>query len=210
MDTILLVDPHPIVTYGVNKVLQEAGITKSVVEVHTAKHALQAIDNTIALLIVDPAMSDASPDIFVEHVRRRQPDLPILFYSSQSFGIHLSLAKVLGVNGYVDKSIDVGGLLAIIRMVLAGMQCFPRREGAAGKGAAALLKLTPREMVVLQMLREGLRNKDIARRLHLSPKTVSSHKSNLMRKLGTSDIVSASLANVVLESHALNALSDKH
>lgn len=206
-NTILVVDAHPVVACGLSNALRDAGIQNGVELAHTVQHASQALANPLGLLIFDPAMPDTTPDMFVVQARRKQPALPILFFSSQAYGIHLSLAQALGVSGYLEKTADLPTLLAAVRMVLSGMQCFPRTDPYADQGAARLMKLSPRELVVLQLLRQGLRNKDIAERLYLSPKTVSSHKTSLMRKLGTSDIVSAALDNVIKESSALGVIN---
>jgi len=194
MNTILLVDAWPVVTAGLGTLLREAGINQGIKQAHTVHDAVQAINGDQALLICDPALSDTTPDMLVTLARRKQPSLPILFFCSRSHGIHLSLAHMLGVNGYLDKASDAHTIIAAVRMVLAGMQCFPHQQGFPAKGAANLKQLSSRELVVLQLLRQGMRNKEIAQRLCLSPKTVSTHKRNLLRKLDLGDdIVSTQL-----------------
>jgi len=198
MDTILVVDPWPIVTSGLSALLHHAGIKNTVEQAHTVHEATQAITDKVGLLIFDPTMPETTPDMFVMMARRQHATLPILFFSSQPHGIHLALAQMLGVNGYLDKTSDTPTIIAAIRMVQAGMQCFPHQHTYLAQNATTLRKLSPKELLVLQLLRQGLRNKDIAQRLHLSPKTVSTHKRNLLRKLGTDDVVSTILDNSVI------------
>lgn len=203
MQSILLVDPYPVVTYGLSQMLHETGIANPVVHAHSLSQAHHAIDGDLALLVMDPAMADTTPDTFVVQARRHHPDLPILFFSSQPYGIYLALAQRLGVNGYLEKTTDLPTASAAIRMIMSGMQCFPRQDEYAAKKCAALNRLSQRELVILQYLRQGLRNKDIAERLYLSPKTVSTHKRSLLRKLGTSDVVSNVLETMLVQTKNL-------
>lgn len=202
MDTILVVDSCPVVTFGLSTLLHQAGLKNVVEQAHTTQqaiHILQAITGKLALLMMDPALPDSTPDMFVVMARRKYPDVPILFFGDPGHGLHLSLAQVLGVNGYLDKTSDVSTTVAAIRMVLSGMQCFPRPDRYPATNAAVLRKLSSRELAILQLLRQGLRNKDIAERLYLSPKTVSSHKRNLLHKLGVNDIVASYLDDVPID-----------
>lgn len=204
--TILLVDTHPVAAWGLSKALQEAGVQNKIELAYNIHQALQALADPLALLIIDPSMPDTTPDMFVTVARRKHPELPILFFSGQAHGIYLSLAHTLGISGYLEKTTDLLTLIAAIRMALSGMQCFPRQGSYVDPGANSLMRLSARELVVLQLLRQGLRNKDIAERLFLSPKTVSSHRTSLMRKLRTNDIVSAALDNVITEGKVLNVI----
>lgn len=74
-----------------------------------------------------------------------------------------------------------------LHTLLGGMQCFPKHKGLdvlSGKMQA----LSPKEMAVLLLLRQGMRNKDVALKLFLSEKTISAHKRNILSKLGISAI----------------------
>lgn len=189
MNTILLVDPYPVVTYALDKLLKDAGIDQPVLHAHTKSQAQQAVANKLAMLIFDPILFGDMPDKLVVMARRKHPELPVILFGSQPHGIQVALAQTLGVNGYLDKTSDLPSLIATIRMVLSGMQCFPHPNGFSAIEHEALQSLTPRELVVLQFLRQGLRNKDIAERLLLSPQTVSSHKRTLQHKLGIDSVL---------------------
>ena len=189
MDTILLFDSWPVITEGVSTLLQGAGIQNRICTAHRLQEALQSMRGRLALLVLDPGITDTTPDKLVALARRNQPDLPILFFSNHAHGLYLSMAYMLAVNGYLEKNSDPDTIVATIRTVLAGMQCFPRQQSYPASCDATVQKLSPKELVILQLLRQGLRNKDIAQRLYLSPKTVSAHKHNLLQKLGLTDIV---------------------
>lgn len=161
----------------------------------------------LALLIFDPCIPDTTPDMLVTLARRKQPALPILFFSNQAHGLNLSLAYMLAVNGYLEKTSDAATIVAAIRTVLAGMQCFPHQHSYPVNSDATLQQLSPKELVVLQLLRQGVRNKDIARRMCLSPKTVSAHKHNLLRKLGLTGIVPSRLEEQAQAGHANHVTS---
>src|SRR5690606_35491176 len=189
MNSILLVDPWPVVTRGLSTLLHKAGIENRICEAHGLHEALQSMSGRLALLIFDPAMTDTTPDRLVDLARRTQRDLPILFFGNRGHSLYQSLAHMLAVNGYLEKNSNAETIVATVRTVMAGMQCFPHQSSFVIGCEAMVQKLSPKELVILQLLRHGMRNKDIAQRLFLSPKTVSAHKHNLLQKLGLTDIV---------------------
>lgn len=122
-------------------------------------------------------------------------EILILVLSGQSVSVYGHRVLKLGANGFVSKTEKVEDILSAIKMVLAGYQVFPAKTEPLEhfvfdiKGGAELLdKLTDKEMLVLELLVKGCSNQEIARDLHISHKTVSSHKVNLMEKLGVANI----------------------
>jgi two-component system response regulator FimZ (fimbrial Z protein)/two-component system response regulator EvgA len=192
MDTILLIDPWPILAAGVANLLREAGMQNPVDQVCNMRDATKALAGRPGLVMMDPSLPGAA-DSFVLLAQRQQPNLPILFFSGRDSDIYLSLAHKLGISGYLNKDCDATTLVAAVRMALSGMQCFPRQNAGAAQ-IPSLAHMSRRELLVLQLLRRGLRNKDIAQCLCLSPKTVSSHKRSLERKLGAPALVPPGLA----------------
>jgi two-component system response regulator FimZ (fimbrial Z protein) len=106
-----------------------------------------------------------------------------------------------GANGYVSKGRELTEMLTAARTVLLGFDCFPAQAPHTGK-AGGLDVLSPREMEVLQYLARGISNKEIASRLFLSDKTVSTYKTRLCEKLGLSSLAA------LIEFATLNKLID--
>lgn len=184
---MLLVSASPFVRLGLRALLKEMGVNSVLHEPHTTQEAESYIAPDLDLVIMDPEMPDMNPILFVQQVRRQAEQAPILFFGGRSATLYASLAMKLNVNGYLGDLTDEKTIVATIRTVLGGMQCFPRRE-VADALSTKMQALSRKELTVLLLLRQGLRNKDIAQRLFLSEKTISAHKQKVLQKLGVNAI----------------------
>src|SRR5690242_13073001 len=129
-------------------------------------------------------------------VRRRSPHTQVVVLSMHSDAAYVLEALRAGALGYVVKDAGVEELLRAVRAAAAGRRYLspPLSEtalgAAAGRAEGQTLPpdpyetLTAREREVLQLTAEGLSGAAIAARLFISPRTVESHRANLMRKLG--------------------------
>lgn len=101
----------------------------------------------------------------------------------------------LRADGFVSKTEDVSEILRAVEMVMAGYRVFPEVAGRSGPALgdkdeeARLRQLSNKEILVLGLLVKGQSNQVIGEALHISSKTVSSHKVNLMKKLRVSSLV---------------------
>lgn len=184
---MLIVSASPFVRLGLRAILKEMGVASVLYETHTMREAESYIAPDLDLVIMDPEMPDMNPILFVEQVRRQAEQAPILFFGGRSATLYASLAMKLNVDGYLGDLTDEKTIVATIRTVLGGMQCFPRREVAEAL-SRKVQALSRKELTVLLLLRQGLRNKDIAQRLFLSEKTISAHKQKVLHKLGVNAI----------------------
>jgi len=153
---------------------------------------VDATDGEQALALVDEALPDAvvlDVDLEDAHgfeicrvLRDRFGDqLPVVLVSSNHVDVHDRIAALLiGADEYLAKPVNLDELLARLRRLLARTSAAPSDVSAAEVRNG----LTPRELEVLELLVEGLSALDIAQRLVISPKTVSSHTQHLMAKLG--------------------------
>lgn len=184
---MLIVSASPFVRLGLRALLKEMGVNSVLHEPHTMQEAESWIAPDLDLVIMDPEMPGMNPISFVQQVRRQAEQAPILFFGGRSATLYASLAMKLNVNGYLGDLTDEKTIVATIRTVLGGMQCFPRRE-VADALSRKMQALSRKELTVLLLLRQGLRNKDIAQRLFLSEKTISAHKQKVLQKLGVNAI----------------------
>lgn len=187
MGSILVVTAIPIVRAGLRIVLRENAEGYVLYEAGSVSEAQACTAQDLALIILDPELPDMNLPEFVRQLRQQSEHTPILFFGGRSAAMFASMAVKLGADGYLGRLSDEKTITAAIHTLLGGMQCFPKHKGLdvlSGK----MQTLSPKEMAVLLLLRQGMRNKDVARKLFLSEKTISAHKHNILSKLGISAI----------------------
>lgn len=187
MRTILIVNAFPAIRTGLRTILREAGISTFTAEAGTAKEAEDRSTLELNLAIIDPDMPGLNPGVFIRHLHKLDMTVPILFFGGRCNALAVSLAVKMGADGYLDALSEEKVIAATIHTMLNGMQCFPKTH-LSGPLAGRIQALTSRELSILLLLRQGLRNKDIATRLYLSEKTISAHKHNILAKLDISTI----------------------
>src|SRR5262249_25516165 len=145
-------------------------------------------------LVLDLMMSGLNGLDVTRHVTRRVPHTKVVILSMHSNEGYVCEALRAGAMGYVLKEAGADELARAIREVTAGRRYLTPplsehslgayRQKAAGTSVEPHHKLTLREREVLQLTAEGLSGGEISDRLYISPRTVESHRANLMKKLG--------------------------
>lgn len=188
---LLIVDDHAIVREGLKRVLESAGDPWQVTE---ASGGFQALDllrrEPYALAIVDLSMPGLSGLDLIRRLRDEHAQLPVLVLSMHAEEQYALRAYRAGAQGYLTKDSAAAELLGAVRRLLAGGAYVP--AGLAehvvlqlGGTAAAPphAQLSDRELQVLTRIVAGRRLTEIADELHLSVKTVSTHKTRIQEKL---------------------------
>lgn len=190
MIRLLVADDHEIVRSGLVQLLSVRPDFAVVAEAATAADTLaRAHDPSLDLVLLDLNMPGPSGVPLIEAIRRMRPGLPILVLSMHSDGQIVSRALRAGALGYVAKGSGLAVLAEAIQRVASGGRFIDPAlvEGVVFDQAAAPMPLhetlSARESQVLSMIVAGLRLGEIADRLHVSAKTVSTHKMRLMQKL---------------------------
>lgn len=190
MPSLLLVDDHPVV-----HVALEAALIKS-----SRRYHLQAVQDDVqalaqlatadfALLILDIGLPQVDGLQLLKKIRRHYPQQPILIYTAQEEDIYARMAYSAGANGFVHKGSRLEDLVLAIETVLDGSLSFPAAATTEEAQPAEGTLLTPKELQVLGLLSKGLSNLQIAEMLNISNKTVSTHKKNILRKTGASNLL---------------------
>jgi DNA-binding NarL/FixJ family response regulator len=120
-------------------------------------------------------------------IRGEFPGARIIMLSSSDSDGEIQRALRSGAAGYVLKSMPQDDLLAVIRSVHAGKRNVPPAVAALIAEHLGEEDLTPRELEVLQLVRDGCKNKQIADQLSISENTVNFHLKNIAEKLGAND-----------------------
>ena len=191
---VLLVDDHAVMREGLAALLSRAGIDV----IGTASNGREAVRLARELVpdavVMDISMPDLNGIEATRQIRVRAPSVRVVMLSMHANREHVHQALAAGADGYVLKDSAAAEVAAAVRAVAAGRRYLsPSIEAAmleAGGSAARgpVESLSTRERQVLQLVVEGGSSAEIARTVHLSPKTVETYRSRLMKKLGVHDV----------------------
>ena len=188
---LLLVDDHTIVREGLKRVLEPIADDWAITEAGTGFQALECLRGTrFDLAIVDLSMPGMSGLDLIRRIKTDTPATAVLVLSMHAEEQYALRAFKAGANGYVTKDSAATELVAAVRKVAAGgayvSASLAERVVLQLNGVARAprhAELSDRELEVLQRIVAGERLTDIAEALHLSIKTVSTHKSRILEKL---------------------------
>ncbi len=191
--TFLVADDHAVFRQGLRIVIQNQWPEASILETQNFSEALAYPDDTtLTLVIADLHMPDSSGPDGVRSVRRKWPHTPIMALSASEEPDDVYVALEAGASGYLSKSASLPKLIEVIEIVAGGGIFVPRDLVSVDtRPAPAKLapRLTARQTEVLPLVAAGFSNKEIARRLNLSPGTVKAHLSAIMREYGVNNRV---------------------
>jgi DNA-binding NarL/FixJ family response regulator len=196
---VLIVDDHPAVRRGLRAFLELAGGLEVVGEAADGPTALRLVAETAPDLVLLDLLLPGMDGVEVLHeLRRREPPTRALVVTSSTDRGRLLPVLRAGARGYLAKDVDPAALVAAVRSVHAGHLLLDPDAagaliGAAAGGAADGSALTARERDVLLLLAEGRSNREIARALVVAEKTVKTHVSSILLKLGLADRTQAAL-----------------
>ena len=188
--TILVADDHPVVRFGIISLLDAQPDFKVIGEADSCAKLLDrlaALDPEVVLL--DLELGDACGTEALVALRKHYPDLKIVVFTAHDDDAHVLDAVTAGVQGYVVKGSANETLSDAIRVVSRGgsyldASITPKVISQLSRKTPEGDRLTNREHVVLTYLGTGSRNKDIARKLDITERTVKYHISSILAKLG--------------------------
>ncbi len=188
---LLLVDDHTIVREGLKRVLEGTGEGWDITEEGSGFQALDSLRRArYDLAIVDLSMPGMSGLELIRRVRIEFPPLPVLVLSMHAEEEYALRAFKAGANGYVTKDSAAEELVQAVHKVLRGgayvTTSLAERVVQQLNGSVEVprhAQLSNRELEVLHRIVAGQRATDIATALHLSVKTISTHKTRIMEKL---------------------------
>jgi DNA-binding NarL/FixJ family response regulator len=190
---VFILDDHEIVRNGLRQTLERHDDIEVVGEAGLVAEALRripALSPTVA--IIDGRLPDGTGIDVCREVRSQHPDVACLILTSFDDDEALFSAIMAGAAGYVLKEIRGTDLVSAVRTVASGQSLLSPsvtqrvlarlREGP--KEDPVLVDLSPREREILGFVAEGLTNRQIGTRIHLSEKTVKNYVSSILDKLG--------------------------
>jgi DNA-binding NarL/FixJ family response regulator len=195
---VLLVDDHPVVRRGLRDVLSTEPGLEVCGEAADPREAMELLSEVgCDLAIVDLSLQGPGGLELIRRLRSRYPTMAILVCSMHDEALFAERALRAGARGYVQKQAAAEQVLTAVRRILDGhfylsSAMTDRLLGSAtgtgtGTGTGTeedpAFRLTGRELEVFELLGHARGTRQIAEQLHLSPKTVESHRENIKRKL---------------------------
>ncbi len=190
----LIVDDHPLFREALENAIRWAAPDADIVEATSIDEALAVLNsNAIELTLLDLSMPGTTGLSGLLRIRKAFPRSPIVVISCHQDAQIVASVLSLGVSGYIPKSTSKEELAHAIGGVLKGAVYLPscyrgiaagrRSKGPAQELLKRLNELTPQQLKVLDMIRRGLQNKQIAYELNIRETTVKVHVSEILRKL---------------------------
>lgn len=192
MIRVFVLDDHEIVRRGVVDLIDAERDMEVIGEASTARQALGRIAATMPdVAVLDMRLPDGSGIDVCREIRSQHPSVTCLILTAYDDDEAAYSAVLAGAAGYVLKDIKANGLLDGIRAVAAGKNLLSsaaatrvREQARETRSSTPGVDLTERERQVLELIAEGLTNRQIGERLDLMEKTVKNYVTGLLRKLG--------------------------
>jgi DNA-binding NarL/FixJ family response regulator len=193
---IQLADDHAVVRQGTKELLEQQDDLQVVAEASDGKEAVQlAIKKRPDVVIMDLAMPELNGIEATRQIKAIAPDITVLVLTAHDSDQYVFAFLEAGAAGYLLKDVSVDELIKAIRAVHRGESVLHpaitrkvinrfAHSGARDGTGDALDHITERELEVLRMAAKGMSNRDIARELTISIRTVQTHLSNIFNKMG--------------------------
>src|SRR4029077_11641075 len=191
---IVIVDDHPLFRKGLEQLIQSEDGFSVLGEANNAPEAMDVIRKlTPDLAIVDLSMPGANGIELIKNIRAEFPKLPVLVLSMHDESLYAVRALRAGADGYVMKHEAMANVIQAIREIFNGhpylspamaAQVITKFAHRQAEGETdAVDRLSDRELEILELIGKGKEVREIARLLHLSPKTVETHRAHIKDKL---------------------------
>jgi DNA-binding NarL/FixJ family response regulator len=191
---IVIVDDHPLFRKGLEELIQSDDSFAVCGEAGNAAEAMEVIRKlNPELAIVDLSLPGANGIELIKNIRAEYPKLPVLVLSMHDESLYALRALRAGADGYVMKHEAMANVIQAIREVFEGRpylspamaaQVITKFAHRQAEGEVdAVERLSDRELEILELIGKGHEVRHIAKVLHLSPKTVETHRAHIKDKL---------------------------
>jgi DNA-binding NarL/FixJ family response regulator len=191
---VVIVDDHPLLRKGVGQLINNEKDLMVVGEAEDAAKALTAIETARPdVALIDISLGGASGIELLKNIKARFPKLQVLVLSMHDESVYAHRALRAGASGYIMKQEATEKVLTALRKVLRGEVYLSERLGArmlntlvggrSTTAASPIEALSDRELEVFSLIGQGHGTRPIAEKLHLSVKTIESHRAHIKEKL---------------------------
>jgi len=192
--TVYLIDDHPVIVQGISMLINaepDLSVVGTSASWHTALKEIAELKPNVVVL--DITLASANGVEVLKNLRVHFPEQKVLMLSMHDENLYAARSMKAGASGYLMKGSATEEVVIAIKQILkgeiylsAGMskRMMSQLVGHGRQGASPLEILSDRELEVYELVGAGLTTRAIAERLHLSVKTIETHKAHLKEKLG--------------------------
>jgi NarL family two-component system response regulator LiaR len=193
---ILLIDDHPLTNHGLASFLEGTGrfsVSGQVNSLSEAEHFIKAADSLPSLIILDILLGEENGLEFLPFLKKfcitkgtAMPPVLVCSVLEDPFRVQNAFKK--GASGYISKTADKDELLRTIDTAFKGeTYIMNEHSGKLGKSLKVFDQFTKREIELLHLIKQNKNNREIAKTLGISIRTVENHISNIYFKIGCAD-----------------------
>jgi two-component system nitrate/nitrite response regulator NarL len=218
---VVLADDHQMVRLGLRHMLNRSEYVEVVAEAQNGQEAWDAVqEHKPDVVITDILMPVMNGIELTKLIKTEHPSIAVIILTSFEDLNHFEKAIESGANGYLSKDILPDVLTDALKSVMAGEQVFNSDflKALSEKGRisydnnSATFTLTKREQEILMLVAEGQTSQEIADSLFISPRTVETHRANIMQKLNvhnTAGLIKFVMKNQAYLNYSVGSLKNK-
>lgn len=183
---VMIIDDHEVVRRGIAEVIDRSQGLKVVAEAATVAEALRRMELVKPhVMLVDLQLPDGTGIDIIEHAQQTIPDTLSVVLTSFDDDDAVSSALAVGAKAFVLKTVRGTEIADVVRAVASGRVLLDERTVTRYQSESdPTAELTKTELRVLDLIGEGLSNREIAQRLGVAEKTVKNHVTSLLAKMG--------------------------
>ncbi|MDG2385579.1 MAG: response regulator transcription factor [Pirellulaceae bacterium] len=191
---IMLVDDHPLVRHGLSQLINVESDLVVCAEAASGEDALSVVGEIRPdLMVIDIGLKGINGVELIKRIRARQPEVKMLVSSMHDETLYAERALRAGARGYVNKEEAPENVIEAIRQVLDGNVFLSAAmkdrllndliDGGDSSQQSPVETLSDRELEVFTLIGRGLTTREVANRLHLSVKTIETHRDHIRAKM---------------------------
>lgn len=188
---IILLDDHSVITEGMKLLFADNLLFEIVATFNSGNDLIKKIDDIpFDILMTDLSMPEVCGLTVIKHVHKKYPTKKIIVLSMFNDDVAMHEAYQNGADGFLNKSANKVEIEQVLKQVMEGKKIFPEhiKYEQDFTSTKKIHTLSTRELEILKLVGEGFSSKDIAHKLFLSEFTVNTHRRNMLKKTGASNL----------------------